>query len=218
MKGEFSEKVVIYPILALLAMSIPIQCTAAENWVFVIAPYALIPSIDGDTSIGRVESIDIDVGPDDILNNLELGGMLQLEAHHASGFGVIMAYNFMDLGGDATAPSGQVNLKADIYQGIFEGYGLMGLNFSIIQGEQDEDILGQLFNDKQTIQKAGLNIGAGTRFNVSDKVVPFAELRYTLGGKAVFSFNEVSTSQLSIFAGVLIRIGKDKDRSVSEDY
>ncbi len=105
-----------------------------------------------------------------------------------------------------------------VNQGIFEGYGLMGLNFSIIQGEQDEIILGQAFTDKRTIQKAGLNIGAGTRFNVSDKVVPFAELRYTLGGKAIFSFNEVSTSQLSIFAGVLIRIGEDKDRSVSEDY
>jgi len=37
---------------------------------------------------------------------------------------MIMAYNFMDLGGDATAPGGQANLKADIYQGIFEGYGV----------------------------------------------------------------------------------------------
>ena len=118
------KKISIFPILALLTMSIPIQCTAAEDWEFVIAPYALIPSIDGDTSVGRVEGVDIDVGPDDILNNLDLGGMLQLEAHHASGFGMIIAYNFMDLGGDATAPSGQVNLKADIYQGIFEGYGV----------------------------------------------------------------------------------------------
>jgi len=103
-------------------------------------------------------------------------------------------------------------------EGIFEGYGLMGLNFSIIQGEQDEIILGQPFTDKRTLQKAGLNIGAGIRFKISEKVVPFAELRYTIGGKADFTFNEVSTSQLGIFAGILIRIAEDKDRSVSEDY
>jgi len=105
-----------------------------------------------------------------------------------------------------------------VNHGIFEGYGIMGLNFSIIQGKQDEIILGQPFNDKRTLQRLGLNIGAGMRFNVSDKVVPFAELRYTLGSKADFTFNEVSSSQLSIFAGVLIRIGEDKDRSVSDDY
>lgn len=102
--------------------------------------------------------------------------------------------------------------------GIFEGYGLMGLNFTIIQGEQDEIILSQPFKDKQTLQKVGLNLGAGMRFNVSDKVTPFAELRYTLGGTANFTFNELSTSQVSIFAGILIRISEDKDRTVSEDY
>ena len=114
-----------------------------------------------------------------------------------------------------------VNLDGNfviVNSGIFEGYGLMGLNFSIIQGKQDEIILGQDFTDKRTLQKLGLNIGAGIRFNVSDKMVPFAELRYTLGSNANFTFNQVSTSQFSIFAGILIRIGEDKDRSVSEDY
>ena len=103
-------------------------------------------------------------------------------------------------------------------EGIFEGYGLMGLNFSVIQAKQDEVILGTPFTDKRTIQKAGLNIGAGMRFNVSDKVTPFADLRYTIGGKAIFTFNEVSTSQFSIFAGILIRIAEDKDRTVTDDY
>ena len=44
---------------------------AADKWEFIIAPYALVPSIDGDASIGRVEGADIDVGPDDIINNLD---------------------------------------------------------------------------------------------------------------------------------------------------
>ncbi|MCP3888016.1 MAG: hypothetical protein GY702_03965 [Desulfobulbaceae bacterium] len=96
---------------------------AAENWEFVIAPYALIPSIDGDTSIGRVEGLNVDVGPSDILNNLDLGGMIQVEIHHNSGFGLIAAYNFMDLSGEASTPGGEIKLEPDIYQGIFEGYG-----------------------------------------------------------------------------------------------
>jgi len=100
------------------------QVFASDNWDFVIAPYALIPSIDGDTTIGRVEGIDLEVGPDDILNNLDLGAMLQLEAHHNSGFGLLVAYNFMDLSADAEVPGTPAKLDADIYQGIFEGYGV----------------------------------------------------------------------------------------------
>jgi len=105
-----------------------------------------------------------------------------------------------------------------VAQGIVEGYGLMGLNFTNITAEQDEEELGQIFKDKRSIQKLGLNVGAGVRFNVSDRVVPFGELRYTIGSKANFSFNEVSTSQFGIFAGILIRIAEDKDRSETEDF
>ena len=101
---------------------------AADKWEFIIAPYALVPSIDGDASVGRVEGVDIDVGPDDIINNLELGAMIQLEAHHESGYGVSLAYNFMDLGGSASAPGRQGSLSASIYQGILEGYGIYRVN------------------------------------------------------------------------------------------
>ena len=96
---------------------------AADNWDFIIAPYLLVTSIDGDASVGRVEGADIDVGPKDIIENLELGAMIQVEAHHKSGYGLSMAYNFMDLSGGASAP-GRGSLDADIHQGIFEGYGI----------------------------------------------------------------------------------------------
>jgi hypothetical protein len=103
-------------------------------------------------------------------------------------------------------------------QEIIEVFGIMGLNFSYITGEQDELILGQEFKDKNSLLKLGLNIGAGVRFNISDKVAPFGEIRYTLGSKVNFTFNELSTSQFGIFAGVLIRINEDKDRSAKEDF
>jgi hypothetical protein len=117
------KKISIFTILAILVMSISTQSTAAENWEFVIAPYAHIIGIDGETSVGMFEGVDFEVGPDDILDNLDLAGMIQLEAHHKSGFGIITAYNFMDLSNDATSPDSHVNLKTDIYEGIFEGYG-----------------------------------------------------------------------------------------------
>lgn len=98
--------------------------SAEDDWSFIIAPYALLPSITGDTSIGVVEDAELDVGPKDILNNLELGAMIQLEALHKSGYGVSLAYNFMDLGGDATLPGSATKLSADIYQGILEAYGI----------------------------------------------------------------------------------------------
>ncbi len=101
----------------------PALSVAGEKWDFVIAPYALLPNITGDTSVGRLEDANIDVGTTDILNTLELGAMIQLEARHESGYGVIMAYNFMDLSGELTEPAGLNTLGADIYQGIFEGFG-----------------------------------------------------------------------------------------------
>lgn len=109
--------------LILLAL-VPTLSLSAENWDFIIAPYGLLPSIKGDASVGIVEGADIDVGADDILENLELGGMIQVEALHRSGFGAKVAYNFMDLESKTSGPGGGVTLKAEIFQGIFEGYGM----------------------------------------------------------------------------------------------
>jgi hypothetical protein len=114
----------IYFALLMLLLISPSPSTAGENWDFIIAPYILIPSIEGDTSAGRLEGADLDVGPKNIVENLDIGGMIQLEAHHKSGFGLSMAYNFMDLGGGASGPAGFADVDADVYQGIFEGYGI----------------------------------------------------------------------------------------------
>jgi hypothetical protein len=103
-------------------------------------------------------------------------------------------------------------------RGVVEGFGLMGLNFSNVTAEQDEEELGQPFKDKRSMLELGLNIGAGMRLKAGDKVVPFAEVRYTLGSKADFNFAEISTSQFGVFAGVMFRIAEDKDRTATEDY
>ena len=104
-----------------------------------------------------------------------------------------------------------------INQGIAEGYGIMGLNFMSITGEQDEVINGQPFEDKLTMQKLGLNIGAGVRFPVSEYIAPFAEVKYTLADAAVFEFQKVPVSQFCLVAGIMFRINETKPRGQQED-
>lgn len=105
-----------------------------------------------------------------------------------------------------------------INQGMFEGYGLMGLNFANMIWERDEVVRGQVEQERRQELNLGLNVGAGIRLNLGNKVVPFGELRYTLGSKYDFLVTEGSTSQFGIFAGILIRIAEDKDRTITEDF
>ncbi|KPL10867.1 MAG: hypothetical protein AMS26_21040, partial [Bacteroides sp. SM23_62] len=104
-----------------------------------------------------------------------------------------------------------------INQGVVRFYGIMGLTFISVTGEQDEVISGQEFKDKLSLQKLGLNIGAGIRFPVSEYIAPFAEVRYTLGDAADFEFKNQPVSQFSLTAGIMFRIGETKQRGQQED-
>ena len=104
-----------------------------------------------------------------------------------------------------------------VNQGVVRFYGIMGLTFVSITGEQDEVISGQPFQDKLTMQKLGLNIGAGIRFPVSEYIAPFTEIRYTLGDAADFEFKKLPVSQFSLVAGIMFRIGETKPKGQKED-
>ena len=104
-----------------------------------------------------------------------------------------------------------------INQGNVQFFGLMGLTFVSLTGEQDEVISGQPFKDKLTLQKLGLNIGAGIRLPVSGTIAPFVEARYILGDAADFEFRELPISQFNLTAGILFRIGETKPRGQQEE-
>ncbi len=104
-----------------------------------------------------------------------------------------------------------------VNKGAVRFYGLMGLTFMSITGEQDEVINGQPFEDKLTLQKLGLNIGAGIRFPVSEYIAPFAEVKYTLADAADFQFQSIPVSQFSLVAGIMFRIKETKPRGQQED-
>ncbi len=95
----------------------------ADDWDFVVAPYGVLPNISGDASLGRIEGADVDVDAGDILESLNVGAMLQVEARHTeSNFGIMFNYAFMDLSNNASGPLGFTDVDADIFQGTLEGF------------------------------------------------------------------------------------------------
>jgi hypothetical protein len=104
-----------------------------------------------------------------------------------------------------------------INQGVIRFYGIVGLTFISLTGEQDEVISGQPFEDKITIQKLGLDIGTGIRFPVSEFIAPFVEVKYTLGDAADFEFRNLPVSQFNLSAGIMFRIGEPKPRGQQEE-
>ena len=84
------------------------QAQAAENWDFIVEPYLVAISIEGDAAIGRVEDIDLDVNFDTILDNMDQAAFIHAEAIHNSGWGVLVDYALMDLKGDSSTPRGGV--------------------------------------------------------------------------------------------------------------
>lgn len=91
----------------------------ADDWEFILEPYALAASIEGDSSIGQQTGVEVDVDFDRILETLRMAGMVRFEAIHDSNWGVVVDYGFMDLGDDLSGPRGGVaDLK--LRQGIFQ--------------------------------------------------------------------------------------------------
>ena len=97
----------------------------------------------------------------------------------------------------------------NIFQfGLFEGFGIMGLNFTYVTTETFETISGTDFEDRRHETKAGLNVGFGGSIHFSKFFTPFTEFKYTLEDEAF---------QVNFRVGLIIRIMKDKEREF-EDY
>ncbi|MEN8206990.1 MAG: hypothetical protein ABFS24_13400 [Pseudomonadota bacterium] len=94
---------------------------AADDWRFEIEPYLMASNIEGDAGVGRVTGADVDVSFSDILENLRIGAMIHGEALHASGWGLILDYGFMDLENDRSGRFGGV-IDASVRQGVFEAF------------------------------------------------------------------------------------------------
>ena len=155
--------------LGTFLITLPVQ--AGDTWNFVIEPYLLISSIDGDAGVGRVDF-------DDILEDLEAGFMVVFEAHHVSGWGVIIDYGFMDLGSDIAGPLGGI-IDVDTHQGILEA--LLAKRFDFANGSME--ILGGVRwwdNDVDVVIDPVVLPGTVSTSLEEDWIDPVVGLRYTM--------------------------------------
>ena len=65
------------------------------RWRFVVAPYFLFPYMDGTVTIQEF-NIDVEASPGDIIDKLQFGGMLYLEANNGT-WGISLDGIYMDL-------------------------------------------------------------------------------------------------------------------------
>lgn len=92
----------------------------ADDWTFSVEPYLLAASIAGDTSMGRVTGVDVDVDFSTILEKLDMAAMIHFEAHSGNGWGFAIDYGFMKLSDDIFGERGGI-VDARIRQGTLEG-------------------------------------------------------------------------------------------------
>ncbi|GAB7219696.1 hypothetical protein [Vibrio comitans] len=111
----------IYATLPLAVLASPTaiaaQSTEQESaWKHSIEIYALALNIRGDSKIGGV-SADVDIDPEFIINNIDIGAMLHWETLYQNTWGFYVDYSFMKLSGDG--PS-NTNNEIKIRQGVLE--------------------------------------------------------------------------------------------------
>jgi len=136
-KLEMTKKILLSA-LTTGTLALATNSANADAWSYTIEPYLLPVRIDGDAGIGRIDNVDLDVDFDDILDSLQLGGMLHFEAHHENDWGFALDYVFMDLSKNTSGPRGAV-LDVDVFEGVFEallikGPGLGSEGFDYIAG------------------------------------------------------------------------------------
>lgn len=109
----------LYGFIVAVAALIVSQVHAEDDWTVTVEPYANAVTIEGDASIGRVNSENVEVDFDKILETLHMGAMLNLKAVHKSGWGGAIDYAFMDLRDDISSARGGV-ANAKIRQAVLQ--------------------------------------------------------------------------------------------------
>lgn len=106
------------------------------------------------------------------------------------------AYYFMESSDFAKVSFWEFNANAHYYlvdEGPISVYGLAGVNVARSSVSFDLSDTGMDFGSfGGGSSKVGLNIGGGANFDFGAKILPFAELKYTIAG----------TEQVGIFLGV----------------
>ena len=109
--------------LALSVAGLPASAEAqSDDWEFTIAPYFLFGNLEGDVGILTQEAIPVDIGFDEIMENLQGAVIIHTEVWK-SGWGVMGDLIWMGIGKDLDTP-GPLPLVLDVQvdQFIIEGF------------------------------------------------------------------------------------------------
>lgn len=121
-------------LLALLALPLAGQSQSGPaaqsgDWNITVAPYLMLPWMDGKTALRGLE-VDVNVAPSDIFSNLQFGAMGSFEARKAKwGLGVDAIY--MALGSTVERVplvGNRANADVDVNQGAYTFQGIRQLN------------------------------------------------------------------------------------------
>jgi hypothetical protein len=160
-----------------LAQSQSSSGKSADQWQFTMAPYFMLPWMNG-TSAVRGHEVKVDVGPGDIFDTLQFGVMGYFEARKAKwGIGADVVY--MALGTDTDQPSANV----DFNQGAYAFTGLRQLN------EKVDLLFGARWNVLQGKLDFKGPLVQGTFKDTKQWVDPIVGLKFKqrLGGRLHFS-------------------------------
>ena len=93
-----------------------------RTWKFVVAPYLLAPTIQGNSRIGRLPNTSLDVSPGTIFENLQFGAMGHFEALYDNRFGATLDVAYMDLGKGRSFPRVGGSIDAGVKQLVTEAF------------------------------------------------------------------------------------------------
>jgi len=111
---------------------VPVEAPVVEEvsaWEFEFSPYLAMSSISGDSAVISPDALShIELGFDDIVDALEFGVAGHFEALHNRGWGVLIDYNYVSLGGSGPIPGYTNTLTVDIKQAVLEAQGFYRQN------------------------------------------------------------------------------------------
>ena len=94
---------------------------ATDHWQFTIAPYVLMPNMQGSSGIGNLPPVSVNANPSDIFSHLQGGAMLYFEMKKGNwAFATDALY--MNLSDDISPDGGRVSGKVQAKQGAWEGF------------------------------------------------------------------------------------------------
>lgn len=86
----------------------------SKEWSYVVEPYIMFPNMSGTTAIGNLPELNVEVGSNQIFDNLKMGAMLYLEASNEK-WNLNSDLLYMDLAkgvkSNIIINNGQVNAK-----------------------------------------------------------------------------------------------------------